>query len=153
MRELLERLRPAGAPGAATVAGVPADRVRSAEAELAPVFEALAGVVVECARRRRVAGEDAARVAAEAEQRAHAVTARARAGAEAERAAAAADIRAASAIQLEALSRQARIEADRVRREATGRNDTLVKQVVELARGHLVALSTSDVQASPGHGS
>jgi hypothetical protein len=151
MRELLERLRPAGAPGAATVAGVPVDRRHSAEVEVAPVFDALAGVVVECERRRRAAGEDAAHVVADAEQRAQAVTARARAGVEAERAAAASVLWEASAIELGALSQRAGIEAERVRRDATGRNDALVKHVVDLARSHLLTLSTADVEPAQEH--
>jgi hypothetical protein len=151
MRELLERLRPAGAPGAPTVAGVPADRRRTAEEELAPVFEALADVVVECDRRRRAAGEDAARLVADAQRQAQAVIARAGAGVEAERAAAATRVQEASAMEIEALSRQARVEAERVRRERIRRNEVLAAHVVDLARRHLQDLSTSDSSTTAEH--
>jgi len=42
LRRFLDRLRPVGIPGRSTPAGVPGDRVTAAEAELAPVFAALA---------------------------------------------------------------------------------------------------------------
>jgi hypothetical protein len=147
MRELLERLRPAGSPGPATVAGVPADRRRSAEEELVPVFDALTGVVVECDNRRRAARDDATRLVAEAEQRGRAVIAKAHASVEAERANAATRLHEASAAELEALGQRARIEADRVRHETAGRNEMLVKRVIDLARSHLFVLSTSDPKA------
>lgn len=41
-RDYLQRFRPAGVAGAAAPAGVPADRVEEASAELAPVFDLLA---------------------------------------------------------------------------------------------------------------
>jgi hypothetical protein len=94
-------------------------------------------VVVECDRRRRVAGEDAARLVADAEQRAQAITARARASVEAERADAAIRLQQTSAMELEALSQQARIAAERIRRESTRRNGGLAAHVVEVARTHL----------------
>src|SRR5690242_15475142 len=70
IRDLLQRFRPAGAPGAASGAAVPADRVAEATRELAPVFEELAGTSLEAAglreravaqatRRRRATAEDA----------------------------------------------------------------------------------------------
>ena len=40
-RELLERFRPAGTPGAAGGRGVPVDRVAERSAELEPVLELL----------------------------------------------------------------------------------------------------------------
>ncbi|HEX7745917.1 MAG TPA: hypothetical protein VF462_11720, partial [Micromonosporaceae bacterium] len=59
VRELLDRFRPAGAPGAASAAGVPADRQTTASAELDPVFAALADVVAKCAGLRATAVRDA----------------------------------------------------------------------------------------------
>ena len=50
LRDFLERFRPAGAPGAAASAGVPADRSRELEAELSSVLALLEGVDAECAR-------------------------------------------------------------------------------------------------------
>ena len=48
--DILRRFRPAVAPGPAAPAGVPADRVAEAEAELAVVFAALAPTVAEATR-------------------------------------------------------------------------------------------------------
>lgn len=62
-RDLLQRFRPAGAPGAATATGVPADRSHERDTELAGVFalleetvaqaEAVRGAVTTQARQRR----------------------------------------------------------------------------------------------------
>ena len=46
-RGLLQRFRGAGAPGAASAVGVPADRVAETAAELEPVFARLAPVQAE----------------------------------------------------------------------------------------------------------
>jgi hypothetical protein len=90
VRDVLQRFRPSGAPGAATAAGVPADRAHELAAELEPVFALLADTERECAdivdRARRA--ESGIRVR-EAE-RARGVLAAGRARVEAERAAAAA---------------------------------------------------------------
>jgi F0F1-type ATP synthase membrane subunit b/b' len=48
--DYLSRFRPAGAPGAAARAGVPADRAAEASAELAPVLARLAETESECNR-------------------------------------------------------------------------------------------------------
>ena len=58
--DLLYRFRPSGAPGAATQAGVPADRVRDLGEELEPVFASLAQTQADC---RRLVEEARARVA------------------------------------------------------------------------------------------
>ena len=68
-RDLLARFRPAGTPGAAAPAGVPADRVAEAERELEPVFAALAGVRAEADRIRASARLDAEGRRAEAAAR------------------------------------------------------------------------------------
>ena len=77
LADILRRFRPAVAPGPAAPAGVPADRVMEAEAELAVVFAALgpavteASTLVEQARadadRRQQAGvEEAQRIVGDA---------------------------------------------------------------------------------------
>lgn len=82
-REFLERFRPAGAPGAAARAGVPADRFREFANELAPVLALLDGTDAECGRiiaqaraqAQQVtdaAGAQASAIAADADQRASA---------------------------------------------------------------------------------
>ncbi|MGH8867626.1 MAG: hypothetical protein ACRDYU_06490, partial [Actinomycetes bacterium] len=57
--DFLERFRPAGAPGAAAAAGVPADRVAELSAELEPVLARLAGTQREAERIRAAARRDA----------------------------------------------------------------------------------------------
>jgi vacuolar-type H+-ATPase subunit H len=47
-RDFLDRFRPAGAPGPAARAGVPADRARELAAELEPVLALLDGTYAEC---------------------------------------------------------------------------------------------------------
>ena len=49
LRDYVRRFRPAGAPGAAAPAGVPADRGAELDAELAGVFEELRGASEEAA--------------------------------------------------------------------------------------------------------
>jgi hypothetical protein len=58
-RDLLQRFRPAGAPGAATATGVPADRIEERDVELAPVFDLLADTVAESTKIRREAAVEA----------------------------------------------------------------------------------------------
>lgn len=68
-RDFLERFRPAGAPGAAGRAGVPADRARELAAEVEPVLALLDDVHAECeqiiARAHREADQITANTQAE----------------------------------------------------------------------------------------
>ncbi|WP_432826558.1 hypothetical protein [Dactylosporangium sp. CA-092794] len=59
MWELLRRFRPAGTPGAAAPAAVPANPEQQAAAELGPVFNALAAARAEAAGIRASAAHDA----------------------------------------------------------------------------------------------
>ena len=86
VRDLLERFRPAGAPGAATSTGVPSDRVAELADELGPVLSLLADTERECARIRQEGDDVAARVQADAVARAAATLAGARDRAEEARA-------------------------------------------------------------------
>jgi hypothetical protein len=90
--DLLYRFRPSGAPGAATQAGVPSDRVRDLAEELEPVFASLAQTQADCGRLVEEARAQAVRIrsrdAAEVERLL--ATAAPRAAAERARAAAAA---------------------------------------------------------------
>ena len=70
LHDFLERFRPAGAPGAAASAGVPADRSRELEAELSPVLALLEGVEAECARVVARARHDAGQIIAAAREEA-----------------------------------------------------------------------------------
>lgn len=81
LRDFLDRFRPAGAPGSAATAGVPADRLAELAAELDPVLALLKDADSQCAvivaegeheaeRIAREAGELAARIAADGKERA-----------------------------------------------------------------------------------
>lgn len=90
LRDFLTRFRPVGTPGAASLRGVPADRVAEREAELGPVLALLAQTQREAGRIRHEAAELAERCRCRARRQADAIVAEARGRAEAERAAAAA---------------------------------------------------------------
>src|SRR5687767_6709435 len=93
-RELLLRLRPVGAPGAASGVAVPSDQHLSAEHELAPVFAELAEVGDSCRQLLAQAEADALGTAEEAETMARRTLAEAQANAAIERPRVAADLRA-----------------------------------------------------------
>jgi hypothetical protein len=73
--DFLSRFRPAGAPGAAGRAGIPADRAAELSAELDPVLAMLAATDAECARLVAEAEQEASRIAAEAQDRAVSIAA------------------------------------------------------------------------------
>lgn len=87
-RDLLQRFRPAGAPGPATATGVPADRVEERASELDPLFRLLEDAVAEAARIRSEADAEAERRREQAREQAVARVAAARLGADSIRAAA-----------------------------------------------------------------
>ncbi|KAE8765526.1 hypothetical protein, partial [Georgenia thermotolerans] len=60
-RDILQRFRPAGTPGAAAPAGVPADRVTEMAAELEPVLARLAEAQAEADQVRAAARQEAER--------------------------------------------------------------------------------------------
>ena len=74
-RDFLERFRPAGAPGAAARAGVPADRGRELDGELVPVLKLLDETYRECGQIVARAREEAARITDGARERAAAMAA------------------------------------------------------------------------------
>jgi hypothetical protein len=140
VRDLLDRFRPAGAPGRAGAAGIPVDRQAVTVAELDPVFAALAPVTAECARLRRDAEREAARREAAAAELARALVARAREAVAADRAAAAARVREDMAAEVAQLVEAAAAEADEVRRRGAQRLPWLVSRVVDLVRADLDTL-------------
>ena len=73
--DFLNRFRPAGAPGAASRAGVPADRAAELSAELDPVLAMLAATDAECARLVAEAEQEAGRIAAQARDQAASIAA------------------------------------------------------------------------------
>ncbi len=89
--DFLNRFRPAGAPGAATRAGVPADRAAELSDELGPVLAKLAGADAECARLIDEAEQAASQISRQASERAADIAADAVRAADAARAAAAAE--------------------------------------------------------------
>lgn len=139
--DVLQRFRPAGAPGAAAAAGVPVDRVAEVEAELAPVFLLLEEVERACARireqgateaenRRRAALAAVDRVLAEAHEQAaveHANSALRR--------------RRQHDDERRQLLAAAAREADEVRRRARERMPGLIDRVVLEVRHRVLATS------------
>lgn len=134
VRDFLDRFRPAGAPGAAARAGVPADMSGARMAELAPVLALLSETDAECGSIIAQAERDARQVVAEARARASAIAAAA------ERRARAAHDRAArqSLAQARAETGEAEAaaarQAARVRELAAERIPALVSQAVDLVR-------------------
>jgi len=141
LRDFLDRFRPAGAPGAAGAAGVPADRRAGAEQELASLFAALAGVQRRCAEVRERAERDAERRRGQSRRMAAAIVARARSQAVAERAAAAAAAQAAARVQSERIAIDAQRDAVQVRASAQQRMPALVGRI--LARASELAESSA----------
>jgi len=132
--DFLERFRPLGAPGAATVAPGRAVDTLGPEAELAPVFAALADQVAACDALGARATADAEQAIAAARTQASATVARARMDVGAEQA------RAAEAVRREAgradadLLRAADAQAAAVRRDTDD-----VTATVQAVIGQLLA--------------
>jgi hypothetical protein len=140
VRHLLDRFRPAGAPGAATSAGVPADRRASALRELEPVFAELAAVVGECEAIRTEAATGAAADVAHAAERARILIARAQRDSDAERAATAAALRAQAEDAARQRVAEAEIGAADVRNLADARRPELLQRVLDRVRADLIGL-------------
>jgi hypothetical protein len=144
VRDFLERLRPSGTPGAASLSGVPADRVGERSAELEPVLARLSDVLAEAARIRQEASVAAAARVATAAERARALVSSARRSAEAERRAAAAHARAQAEAETRERLADAEREAASVADIASAREAEFVARVVAEARAeaaHLLAES------------
>ncbi len=130
VRDFLQRFRPAGTPGKAAAAGVPADRARDLAAELEPVFLLLAGAEAERARILTEAGRDAGRIRDGARRRADDMVAAARQHAQAARADAAAAVLAAAEADAGAALRAAEREAQVIRERAGRRMPGYVSRAV-----------------------
>ncbi|MFC0530514.1 hypothetical protein [Phytohabitans kaempferiae] len=139
IRDLLERFRPAVAPGAAT-----AERREAVAAELEPVFAALARTERECDELRDTATSEAEQRHADSAERVRAVLRAARADAPAERARAAARGWAAGTADLDhvvAAGRSAaRDERDRGEEQLPGQ----VAAVVAAVHADLASLGEGD---------
>ena len=136
-RDILQRFRPAGTPGAASAPGVPADRVVELAAELEPVLALLAATQQDVARVRGDAEREAEQRRQQATERASAVVAAAHRQAGAERADAALRVR--GQVEAENTARLADAEqaAEAVRRRAADRMPAVVEQVVAATRSAL----------------
>jgi hypothetical protein len=137
VRDLLYRFRPAGAPGAASAAGVPVDRGADLAAELEPLFAQLADTEDACTAIREQARGDAERIRARETERARGIVAAANARTQAERAAATAQLRQRAETESSALLAAAEQEAAAVRERAAEQMPAYVAQVVASVRGLL----------------
>ena len=144
MRGILDRLRPAGAPGTATRAGVPVDRHETLSHELTPVFEHLAPVQSECERIVEAAAAAARERETEAAQQARDLVARAQAEGAAERSAALATARATAAEETERCLAEAGEQVQVVRRRGEQRQPRLLARVLDVVRADLRALATDE---------
>lgn len=138
-RDILQRFRPAGTPGPAASAGVPADRVAEVAAELEPVLALLADTQEEASRIRRVAEEEAERRRRAAAERAGALVASAHRQAGSDRAAAA--VRVSRKVEEENAAALAEAEraATAVRDRAAERMPALLDRVLTATRDALAA--------------
>lgn len=144
VERILERLRPAGAPGTAALAGVPADRVAELAAELAPVLACLDGVQAECDRIRADAAVEADGRRRVAVERARQLVTEGRRSAEAERTAAAAAVEHKVTVEAAAARADAERSAAAVRERAGTRTAALVDRVTAM----VLALADEPGQAT-----
>jgi hypothetical protein len=148
-RDFLQRFRPVGTPGAATVSGVPADRVVEVTAELEPVFAALEDVAADAARIRAAADDEAARRRERGVEQAAAVVAAARRQAEADRAEGMARARREAEAGAAAVVADAHREATAGSRRAEQGHAALVEQVVTGVRAALAASPDAAREPAP----
>jgi len=147
IRDVLDRFRPSGAPGAASGAAVPADRAAEQAIELAPVFAALADTQAEVARIRAAGAAGSARRREAAAEVAAQIVARARQRAEAERGDAFTRSPAAAVAAGEELIGQGGRAADEIRRRAA---DALPGHVAVVIDAALREVSVRPVQTDAG---
>jgi len=134
VRDFLERLRPSGTPGAATVSAVPADRVGERSAEIEPVLARLAAAQAQASAIRQAAEVEAHQRKDAAAEQARAIVATARREAEAERQTAAATTRARAETESRDLLGDAAQEASAVARAAGARQASFAERVLTRAR-------------------
>jgi vacuolar-type H+-ATPase subunit H len=133
-RDFLDRFRPAGAPGAAARAGVPADRARDLAAEVEPVLALLDGVQAECERIIETARREADQIAADSRAEAARIGQEAGQRARAARDDAAAEVLAQARAQARQAATDASEQAQQIRRLARRRLPGLVTVAVGLVR-------------------
>lgn len=143
-RDLLQRFRPAGAPGAATATGVPADRNDERAAELAGVFALLEETVAEAERVREAGTVQAQQRRDRAREQALATVAQARLDAEVLRTQTVAEARDAIATAGRLSSEAAEQRGQEIEREAVGARGQDVIRVVAAVRDLAVRTERSD---------
>ena len=136
-RDFLDRFRPAGAPGSAARAGVPADRARELAAEVEPVLALLDDTHAECEQIIEAARQRAGRIMTEAR------AAVARIGQEADRNARAAGEEAAAEVLA-----QTRAEVWKTTAEA-GQQAIQIRRLAQRRLPQLVAAAVGLVRAGP----
>lgn len=134
LRDFLTRFRPAGSPGAAARAGVPADRSGELEAEVAPVLARLDDTDAEHERLIAQARRDGEQIVAAARAAADAITADAARRAETVREQAAQRVMAAARKQGARTTQVATQQAAQIRELARQRMPALVSRVVGTLR-------------------
>ena len=142
-RDILQRFRPAGTPGAASNVGVPADRVAEIGAELAPVFSALADTQEQAAAIRAEAATEAERRRQVAVERAAALVAAARRDEAAERSEAALRTSTRASEESDAVLAAAGHDVEELRRRVARRMPEYVDRVLRSARATLDAADGS----------
>jgi vacuolar-type H+-ATPase subunit H len=130
LRDFLTRFRPAGSPGAAARAGVPADRSGELEAEVAPVLARLDDTEAERERLIAQARRDAEQIVADARSAADAITADAAQRADTVREQAAQQVVTAARKQAAGTTQAATQQAAQIRELARQRTPALVSRVV-----------------------
>jgi hypothetical protein len=144
-RDFLDRFRPAGAPGAASRAGVPADRAAELATELEPVLALLDGAYAECGRIIDAAQQDAEQIAEQDREEAAAIATEAKQRARAAQDAAVEHVLAAACAEAEEAVRSAAARADRRRAAfADGRADRLATLAVGLLRARPTGNTVSE---------
>ncbi len=137
VRDFLERLRPSGTPGAATVSAVPADRVGERSAELEPVLARLQAVQAQASAIRDRAEVVAQQRKDAAAEEARAIVAAAHREAEAERQSATATTRARAESESRDLLVDAAREASAVAQTASNRQSSFADRVLSRARADI----------------
>ena len=151
-RDLLERFRPAGTPGAAAPAGVPYDRGAALEDELRPVLALLSPTEERCAAQLREAAAQAEQIRADAAAQGAALLAQARLRAEEARAEAAEGLQRRSDAEADAEMERAAHTAGEVRARARHRLPDLTARVLAATRAAMTAPEQErphTVQSSP----
>jgi hypothetical protein len=139
-RDFLARFRPVGTPGAAASAGVPADRVVEAAAELEPLFAMLADTEARAEGIRASADQRIVENHRLAAEQATEVLAQARLRADAERANASAKARAIADQEVAKELAAAEDQAARIHESANALMDAQVAEIVAAVRARLAGL-------------